>query len=109
MQTKRLLSILLALALCLGLLPVGMIHAAAEDAAPAVIEISSADELKKIGNDPDYPLSGSYKLTKDINLGGKADDNTTWWTPIGIDYNTPFAGTFDNVGQQPHRAAPQRK
>ena len=50
-------------------------------------EISTADQLKAVANN----LSGSYKLTADIDLGGEA------WTPIG-NSDTPFTGTFDGNG-----------
>ena len=43
------------------------------------IRISSAEELKKIGTDSNYPLNGRYILTADIDLGGSKDP----WTPIG--------------------------
>jgi hypothetical protein len=48
--------------------------------------IASLDELKKIGSDEDYPLSGYYDLTDDIDLGGDP------WTPLGPDAATPFTG-----------------
>ena len=57
-----------------------------------VIEISTAEELAGIGNDPDYPLSGNYILTADIDLGGKDSIQT----PVGK--SNPFTGTFDGNG-----------
>ncbi|MBQ8850601.1 MAG: hypothetical protein IJ011_09745 [Clostridia bacterium] len=54
-----------------------------------VIEIDSAEEFAKIGNDAGYPLSGSYKLTADINVGN---------TMIGS-YAAPFTGKFDGNGK----------
>ena len=36
-------------------------------AIPNRIEISSYEELKKIGNDIAYPLVANYELTKDID------------------------------------------
>ena len=90
---------LLCLALLVGMLPVA---ALAEDNSPAngevsladaatdtPIEIDSADELAKIGDDG-YPLNGSYVLTANINLGASAE---TPWTAIGN-----FTGTFDGAG-----------
>ena len=61
-----------------------------------VIDIASAEELAKIGRDPDYLLSGRYRLTADIDLGG-ADHP---WTPIGLATNDPesFTGEFDGNG-----------
>lgn len=49
-----------------------------------VTEISTVDGLKAVANN----LSGSYKLTADIDLGGAA------WTPFG-----EFNGTFDGNGK----------
>ena len=90
---------LLCLALLVGMLPVA---ALAEDNSPAngevsladaatdtPIEIDSADELAKIGDDG-YPLNGSYVLTANINLGASAEPP---WTAIGN-----FTGTFDGAG-----------
>ncbi len=58
-----------------------------------VVEISSAEELAKIGRNPEYMLSGRYKLTADIKLGGKKNP----WIPIG-EANSPFIGEFDGNG-----------
>ena len=93
------LACLLCLALLVGMLPVA---ALAEDNPPAngevsladaatdtPIEIDSADELAKIGDDG-YPLNGSYVLTANINLGASAEPP---WTAIGN-----FTGTFDGAG-----------
>ena len=93
------LACLLCLALLAGMLPVA---ALAEDNPPAngevsladaatdtPIEIDSADELAKIGDDG-YPLNGSYVLTANINLGASAEPP---WTAIGN-----FTGTFDGAG-----------
>ena len=94
------LACLLCLALLAGMLPVA---ALAEDNPPAndevsladaatdtPIEISSAEDLKKIGTEPDFPLNGSYVLTANINLGASAEKP---WTSIGN-----FTGTFDGAG-----------
>lgn len=35
-----------------------------------------------------------YRLTSDIDLGGRA------WTPVGLDSNTPFQGGFDGGGHR---------
>jgi len=95
------LACLLCLALLVGMLPVA---ALAEDNSPAngevsladaatdtPIEIDSADELAKIGDDG-YPLNGSYVLTANINLGASAEPP---WTAIGN-----FTGTFDGAGDK---------
>lgn len=94
------LACLLCLALLVGMLPVA---ALAEDNPPAngevsladaatdtPIEISSAENLKKIGTEPDFPLNGSYVLADDINLEGNANNA---WKSIGN-----FTGTFDGAG-----------
>ena len=94
------LACLLCLALLVGMLPVA---ALAEDNPPAngevsladaatdtPIEISSAENLKKIGTEPDFPLNGSYVLADDINLEGNANNA---WKSIGN-----FTGTFDGDG-----------
>ncbi len=58
-----------------------------------MIEISSAEELAKIGRDDAYPLSGKYVLTKDIDLGGEKNP----WQPIGRE-KLFFTGEFDGNG-----------
>ena len=57
-------------------------------AVPNKIEISSYDELKKIGNDLAYPLVAHYELTKDI------DASSSKFTPIGDSIHM-FTGSFD--------------
>jgi len=57
----------------------------------AVIQISSINDLQKIGNDPAYPLNGEYELTQDIDASG------FYFMPIGSPTN-PFTGTFDGKG-----------
>ena len=59
-----------------------------------VIDIGSASELAKIGHDPAYPLSGRYRLTADIDLGGSEEAP---WLPIGPDAD-PFTGVLDGNG-----------
>ena len=61
---KKLLGILLALVLVIGLVPCSGMTANADD----LIRIGSADELKKIGQDTAYPLSGNYRLTADVSM-----------------------------------------
>lgn len=66
-------------------------------AATTVIEISTAEQLRLIGRDSAYPLSGSYVLTTDIDL---ADEE---WVAIGyddLDDGAPgeFSGSFDGQG-----------
>lgn len=57
----------------------------------AAIPISDAATLAKIGNDVNYPLTGSYTLTSDITLSGN-------WTPIASS-SVGFTGTFDGNGK----------
>ena len=96
---KKFMSIMVALALVLTLIPAGIGVVRAADAskflapigAPAAgsIAISSAGGLDAIRYDSDS-LSKSYYLTADIDLSG-------WdWTPIGT--SLPFTGTFDGQG-----------
>ena len=77
---KKLLGILLALVLVIGLVPCAGMTANADD----LIRIGSADELKKIGQDAAYPLSGNYRLTADISMD----------TMIAGE----FTGVFDGYG-----------
>ncbi len=64
--------------------------ASAANAAPA-IPISNANELAKIGTDPQYPLDGDYVLSGNISL-----DAT--WIPIAPDSTMPFSGTLNGMG-----------
>ena len=64
----------------------------------SAILISTVEDLQKIGNDPEYPLNGSYELTQDID----ASDTVMWnggagFQPIGSGA-TPFTGTFNGKG-----------
>jgi prepilin-type N-terminal cleavage/methylation domain-containing protein len=67
-----------------------------EEIPDGYIEIASADDLAKIGIDEDYPLSGNYILTADINLSDYSAGEG--WNPIG-DYGSDgisiFTGTFN--------------
>ena len=60
------------------------------------IPISNREELERIADDPEYPLSGKYHLTNDIDLGGGE------WTPIGDNSTNSdasrFTGVFDGQG-----------
>jgi hypothetical protein len=67
-----------------------------EEIPDGYIEIASADDLAKIGINEDYPLSGNYILTADINLSDYSAGEG--WNPIG-DYGSDgisiFTGTFN--------------
>ena len=83
---KKVLSLLLAIVFVFAAFPVTFASAA------DVIEISDAAQLASIGTNDNYPLSGSYKLTKSINLSGYDS-----WTPIG--QSSAFSGTFEGNGK----------
>ncbi len=59
----------------------------ASQAISAVIGIDSVEALLKIGVDAAYPLSGSFRLTTDLDL------TAVEWTPLGT-----LTGTFDGCG-----------
>ncbi|HPO12267.1 MAG TPA: GLUG motif-containing protein [Candidatus Hydrogenedentes bacterium] len=75
-------------------------HAVAYATNP--IPIASIQELQKIGNDPAYPLDGSYILTQDIDASQTASWNDgKGFKSIGPFYyssSTPFTGTFNGQG-----------
>lgn len=83
---KKVLSLLLALVFVVAAFPVTIASAA------DVIEISDAAQLASIGINDNYPLNGSYKLTKSISLSGYDS-----WTPIG--QSSAFSGTFEGNGK----------
>ena len=98
-NNQSLAGIVLAVAVLLGL---GISSGWAQD----VIEISSIQELQKIGNDSNYPLDGDYVLTQDID----ASETENWnygkgFEPIGeafgegliVTFNG-FEGIFDGQG-----------
>ncbi len=64
--------------------------ASAANADPA-IPISNANELAKIGTDPQYPLDGDYVLSGNISLDAS-------WNPIAPDSAMPFSGTLNGMG-----------
>lgn len=64
------------------------------------IPISSISDLQKIGNDPDYPLDGSYILTDDIDATSTSSwNNGQGFQPIGSAIN-PFTGEFNGNGKK---------
>lgn len=67
------------------------------------ISISSYADLKKIGVESDYPLTGNYQLTNDIDAslsGGEncVDTVCAGFMPIGN--SQPFRGTFHGAGHE---------
>lgn len=62
------------------------------------IEISSLNDLEKIGNDPEYPLNGNYIQINDINaIETKEWNGGQGFIPIGSDIN-PFTGLYNGNG-----------
>ena len=104
---KRILSLLVVLALCLGLLPISAMAAeggvpwsgAGTEADP--YQVTTADDLKALAENVNSGTSYSgqyFKQMNDIDLGGNEENQ---WTPIGrfVDNTvSPFAGTFDGDG-----------
>lgn len=71
-------------------------------AVPKRIEISSYQELKKIGHDFAYPLFADYDLMADIDASVSRTENCIGvdcggFIPIGSEYE-PFTGNFDGNG-----------
>ena len=72
---------------------------AAGRAYERVVEISDRKGLLEFAeqvNGGTAETSVLYRLTADIDLGGKS------WTPVGLDANTPFEGCFDGGGHLIH-------
>lgn len=96
---KRKISLALSFAMCLTGIGIAPVRSDEVKAAQS-IEITSADELKSIGVDPQFPLSGDYLLKADLDLTGME------WTPIGggigqrgsASGSNVFTGTFDGGG-----------
>ncbi|MGB4412148.1 MAG: hypothetical protein WBI47_05620 [Atribacterales bacterium] len=62
---------------------------------PGEIQIRTAAELAKIGQDPNYPLNAKYPRMANIDLSGYD------WEPIGeytVNFGDVFAGTYDGNG-----------
>ncbi|MGB4023813.1 MAG: hypothetical protein WBK75_02010, partial [Acutalibacteraceae bacterium] len=87
-ERKKLLSIVAVITVLIAIMPMNFL-ANADDP----IEISSYDDLQKIGKDAGFPLDGDYKLANNI---ANNNDNVTW-LPIGTK-NAPFTGKFDGNG-----------
>ena len=97
----RIISLLCAAAMIAGLVnPVMFGGGVSKVKAAGAIEISTPEELQKIGKDAAYPLSGDYILTDDLDLSGID------YTPIGgiegakgaVSGDNVFSGTFDGQG-----------
>jgi hypothetical protein len=88
--TRRIISVLLSLALIFTGINLQADNAKADDADS--IKISTAEQLALIGKDENYPLDGNYTLENNI-------DNVTF--TIGQtenNYPDSFTGTFDGNG-----------
>jgi len=62
----------------------------------AVVQISSIEELQKIGNDPAYPPNGEYELTADIEAFATKD----WNNGAGFEPIRTFMGKFNGNGHK---------
>ena len=76
MQKKRrklrLISLLCGAAMLAGLINPAMFGGGASEVEAAdAIEISTPEELQKIGKDAAYPLSGDYVLKNDLDMAGR--------------------------------------
>ncbi len=94
MKNRKILSLVLVLCMVFSIFSV---CTAISVSAAAVIEIATAEDLRKIGRDSAYPLNGNYVITADIDL---ADQE---WVPIGLSSLTDtsadyFTGTIDGQG-----------
>ena len=86
-KRRRLLSVIIAIAMLVTMIPVGLFAS-----ANATISITDYTQLSKIGNDAAFPLNGDYVLAGDITA--PADSN---WIPIGTEKDA-FTGTFNGQG-----------
>lgn len=74
-----------------------------------IIEISSADDLAKIGVSSDFPSNGHYKLMNDIDLTNYDTGNGEGWKPLTYP-SDGFEGIFDGndkeiIGMTIHRTS----
>ena len=60
--------------------------------------IYSEEDLRNIGRAEGWSLDCHYKLMRDLTLE-KPPSGQSNWSPIGIDKNNPFTGTFDGNGK----------
>ncbi len=99
---SRLMSLICVLTMLVGMLFPGALGKATEvEAADAgKIEISTPEELAKIGQDAAFPMTGDYVLTNDLDMSGID------FIPIGgthgvkgtVSGDHVFSGTFDGQG-----------
>lgn len=78
--------------------PIGTAVALTISLGPQPILISTIEDLQKIGNDPAFPMNGSYRLTRDLAAGHTATWNSgAGFKPIGTETNR-FLGILDGDG-----------
>lgn len=104
-NTKRLFTLLLAILMVFSIIPMSTLSIGAE--APAGdqyadnadwIEIDSADKFLKIG-DTDYPATGNYYLTKNLDFSNIDDDRNDTDGLYTADYLVEtFNGNLDGRG-----------
>lgn len=61
-----------------------------------IIELNTIEDIQKIGNDPNYPLTEDYILTQDIDATETKNwNNGKGFIPIGFSKYKSFSGSFD--------------
>ena len=93
-QTKKLLSLVMALAMVLSLLPLAAVPAGALEPVDGIYQIGSADDLKAFRD-----LVNGGETTANAVLTADIDLENAAWTPIGGGtYGKSFDGVFDGQG-----------
>jgi len=84
-----------------------VLNEAVNECEAGYIAIFNANELAKIGNDENWPVSGKYCLMNDISLAsyGASYNDGKGWNPIGksggsYPYTDAFSGVFDGNGHK---------
>jgi len=69
------------------------------DIPGTAIRIYTYEDLKKIGNDPAFPLNVYYVQMRDIDASeSRTENDGEGFMPIGRSHTNPFTGTFDGRG-----------
>ncbi len=92
MKIKKIISIILTVALCLTVVPIKA--DAKEETVKEFTEIRTIDDLYGINNNPE----GNYRLMNDIDMSAETAKGGAWdtghgWTPL-----KEFSGEFDGNG-----------
>ncbi|MDY5180114.1 Ig-like domain-containing protein [Butyribacter sp.] len=92
MKIKKIISIILTVALCLTVVPIKA--DAKEETVKEFTEIRTIDDLYGINNNPE----GNYRLMNDIDMSAETAKGGSWdtghgWTPL-----KEFSGEFDGNG-----------